>query len=94
MKGRMTTAASRRLAAGEVHASGPASQEVVPALAHVGPIAKATSAPKSSGVLLAPSSSSCCWRVKLRFQEGKGNVWGWHGSKHGCQVSWSNGMIL
>lgn len=86
MKGRKTTAASRGLAAGEVHASGPASQEVVPALAPVGPIAKASSAPESSGVLLAPKQLCC--RVRLGFQgAGKGNVWGWHGSKHGCQVS-------
>lgn len=48
MKGRRTRAVSRGLSAGEVHASGPASQEVVPALAPVGPIAKASSASESS----------------------------------------------
>lgn len=86
MKGRRTRAVSRGLSAGEVHASGSASQEVVPALAPVRPIAKASSASESSGVLLAPRQ--LCWRMRLGFQgAGKGNVWGWHGSKHGCQVS-------
>ena len=58
MKGRRMATASRGLAAGEVHASNPAGQEVVPAtldkVARVGPRAEADSAPDSSGELLAP----------------------------------------
>lgn len=70
---------SRELAAGEVHASSPASQEVVPAtlckVAHVGPRAEAKSVPDSSGKLLAPKQmclGSKGWISGGREEKGLG----------------------
>lgn len=77
VKARRMATASGGLAAEELHASSPASQEVVPAALHkevcVGPRAEAISAPDSLGTLLALRMVCPGSKVGISLgREGKG----------------------